>query len=55
MKHISPALLPSTLALLGVVVCCALLWNQTVRFKRSVEKLAEDVRVSLIDLNGKVV
>jgi two-component system phosphate regulon sensor histidine kinase PhoR len=56
MKHISPFfLLPPTLALLGVVVCCALLWNQTTRFKRSVEKIAEDVRVSLIDLDGKVV
>ena len=39
----------------GVIVCCAILWNQTARFKRSVEKIAEDVRVSLIDLNGKVV
>lgn len=55
MKHISSFILPPTLALLGVAVCCALLWNQTARFRRSVEKIAEDVRVSLIDLNGKVV
>lgn len=46
---------PPALAFAGVIVCCAILWNQTARFKRSVEKIAEDVRVSLIDLNGKVV
>ncbi len=44
---------PPALAFAGVIVCCAILWNQTARFKRSVEKIAEDVRVSLIDLNGK--
>ncbi|MBQ6136116.1 MAG: hypothetical protein IJI73_01965 [Kiritimatiellae bacterium] len=46
---------PPALAFAGVIVCCAILWNQTARFKRSVEKIAEDVRVSLIDMNGKVV
>ena len=55
MTHISPFFLPPTLALLGVAICCVLLWNQTARFKRSVEKIAEDVRVSLIDMDGKVV
>ena len=46
---------PPALAFAGVIVCCAILWNQTARFRQSVEKIAEDVRVSLIDLNGKVV
>ncbi len=47
--------LPPIVALLGLVGCCLLLWSQTNRFRRSVEKIAEDVRVSLIDLDGKVV
>lgn len=47
--------LPPVLALLGLSVCCLLLWRQTARFRESVEKIAENVRVSLIDLNGKVV
>ena len=55
MKHTFSSLFPPALAFAGVIVCCAILWNQTARFKRSVEKIAEDVRVSLIDLNGKVV
>ena len=55
MKHTLSFFLPSLLALIGVALCCALLWNQTIRFRRSVEKIAEDVRVSLIDMDGKVV
>ncbi len=55
MKKKIQLLLPPILALLGLVGCCLLLWSQTNRFRRSVEKIAEDVRVSLIDLNGKVV
>ena len=47
--------LPPVLALLGLSVCCLLLWRQTARFRESVEKIAENVRVSLIDMNGKVV
>ena len=47
--------LPPVLALVGLSVCCLLLWRQTARFRESVEKIAENVRVSLIDLNGKVV
>lgn len=55
MKKKSHVLLPPVLALAGLVGCCFLLWSQTDRFRRSVEKIAEDVRVSLIDLDGKVV
>ena len=55
MKRSPTSLLPPILALVGVSVCCIILWNQTARFRRSVEQIAEDVRVSLIDLNGKVV
>lgn len=55
MKHVSTFFLPPVLALLGVAVCCVLLWNQTARFKRCVETIAEGVRVSLIGLDGKVV
>lgn len=55
MKHASTFFLPPVLALLGVAVCCVLLWNQAARFKRSVETIAEGVRVSLIGLDGKVV
>ncbi len=55
MKKKSQLLLPPVLALLGLAGCCLLLWSQTNRFRKSVEKIAEDVRVSLIDLDGKVV
>ena len=55
MKRTLSFFFPPALSFAGVIVCCAILWNQTARFKRSVEKIAEDVRVSLIDLNGKVV
>ena len=55
MKRTLSFIFPPAIAFAGVIVCCAILWNQTSRFKRSVEKIAEDVRVSLIDLNGKVV
>ncbi len=47
--------LPPVLALVGLSACCLLLWRQTARFRESVEKIAENVRVSLIDLSGKVV
>ena len=53
MKRTLSFFFPPALAFAGVIVCCAILWNQTARFKRSVEKIAEDVRVSLIDLNGR--
>lgn len=55
MKRTLGFFLPSALALAGLTLCCLILWNQTGRFRRSVERIAEDVRVSLIDLNGKVV
>ena len=55
MKRTLSFIFPPAIAFAGVIVCCGILWNQTARFKRSVEKIAEDVRVSLIDLNGKVV
>ncbi len=55
MKKKLQLLLPPVLALSGLLVCCLLLWTHTNRFRRSVEKIAEDVRVSLIDLDGKVV
>ena len=55
MKRTLSFFFPPALAFAGVIVCCAILWNQTARFKRSVERIAEDVRVSVIDLNGKVV
>lgn len=54
MKHLSTFLFPPVLALLGVAVCCVFLWNQAARFNRSVETIAEGVRVSLIGLDGKV-
>ena len=53
-RTLSPFLAPA-LALAGLALCCLLLWNQTGRFRRSVERIAEDVRVSLIDMDGKVV
>lgn len=55
MKRTLSFYLPVALALIGLTLCCVLLWRQTLRFRRSVEKIAEDVRVSLIDLDGKVV
>lgn len=55
MKYSFSSYLPSALALVGLSVCCLLLWNQTARFRQSVERIAEDVRVSLIDMDGKVV
>lgn len=55
MKRTLSSLFPPALAFAAVIICCAILWNHTARFKRSVEKIAEDVRVSLIDLDGKVV
>ncbi len=55
MKRTLSFILPPALAFTGVIVCCGILWNQTTRFKRSVDKIAEDVRVSVIDLNGNVV
>ena len=55
MKHSLGFFLPPTLVLAGLTLCCLLLWNQTGRFRRSVDGIAEDVRVSLIDLDGKVV
>lgn len=54
MKRTLGLFLPPALVLAGLTLCCILLWNQAVRFRRSVEGIAEDVRVSLIDLDGKV-
>lgn len=55
MKRTLATVLPPLLALVGLALCCAILWNQTDRFRESVETIAEDVRVSLIDMTGKVV
>lgn len=55
MKRNFTAFLPPVLALASLTVCCLLLGSQTRRFRRSVEQIAEDVRVSLIDLSGRVV
>lgn len=55
MKRSLRSFLPSALVLAGLTLCCLLLWNQTGRFRRSVEHIAEDVRVSLFDLDGQVV
>lgn len=55
MKRTLSTVLPPLLALVGLAFCCVILWNQTDRFRASVETLAEDVRVSLIDMTGKVV
>ena len=54
MKRTLGLFLPPALVLAGLTLCCILLRSQTVRFRRSVEGIAEDVRVSLIDLDGKV-
>ena len=55
MKRSLSLYLPPVLALAGLSVCCLLLWRQTARFRGSVEQIAENVRVSLIDLDGKVI
>lgn len=55
MKRTLYAILPTALVLSGLTLCCFILWNQTGRFRRSVERIAEDVRVSIFDLDGKVV
>lgn len=55
MKRVVHYFLPPALVLAGLTVSCLILWKQTDRFRNSVEKIAEDVRVSLIDLDGKVV
>lgn len=55
MKHTLTTILAPLLALVGLAFCCTILWHLTYRFRQSVETLAEDVRVSLIDMNGKVV
>ena len=55
MKRKFSIYLPPILALVGLSVCCLILWRQTARFRESVETIAENVRVSLIDLNGTVV
>ena len=55
MKRTLGVFLPPALVLVGLTLCCILLGNQTARFRASVENIAEDVRVSLIDMDGKVV
>ena len=55
MKRVLSYFLPPALVLAGLALSCLMLWRQTEHFRNSVEKIAEDVRVSLIDLNGKVV
>lgn len=55
MKHTLTTILAPLLVLVGLAFCCTILWHLTYRFRQSVETLAEDVRVSLIDMNGKVV
>ena len=54
MKRTLGFVLPPALVLAGLTLCCLILWNQTGRFRRSVEGIAGDVRVSLIGLDGKV-
>ena len=54
MKRTLGLFLPPTLVLAGLTLCCLILWCQTTRFRNSVENIAEDVRVSLIDMDGKV-
>lgn len=55
MKHTLTTILAPLLTLVGLAFCCTILWHLTDRFRQSVETLAEDVRVSLIDMSGKVV
>ena len=55
MKNKLGLLLPPALVLVGLTLCCLILWNQTGHFRQSVEGIAEDVRISLIDMDGKVV
>ena len=55
MKRTLSSILPPLLALVGLALSCLILWRQTEHFRDSVETIAEDVRVSLIDMTGKVV
>ncbi len=55
MKRTLSSVLPPVLALIGLALSCFLLWRQTAHFRDSVETIAEDVRVSLIDMTGRVV
>ncbi len=55
MKRTLSSVLPPVLALVGLALSCLILWRQTAHFRDSVETIAEDVRVSLIDMTGRVV
>ena len=55
MKKNRSFFLLSSLALFGLTICCLALWSRTSLLMNSVERLAEDVRVSLIDLDGHVI
>jgi two-component system, OmpR family, phosphate regulon sensor histidine kinase PhoR len=55
MKRTLSSILPPVLALIGLALSCFILWRQTAHFRDSVETIAEDVRVSLIDMTGRVV
>ncbi len=55
MKRTLSSILPPILALVGLALSCLILWRQTAHFRDSVETIAEDVRVSLIDMTGRVV
>ena len=55
MKRALSYFLPPAFVLVGLAASCLILWRQTERFRHGVEQIAEDVRVSLIDLDGKVV
>ena len=55
MKRTLSSVLPPVLALVGLALSCFILWRQTAHFRDSVETIAEDVRVSLIDMTGHVV
>ena len=55
MKRPLTYFLPPVLVLIGLAASCLILWRQADRFRHGVERIAEDVRVSLIDLDGKVV
>ena len=55
MKRALSYFLPPAFVLVGLAASCLILWRQTERFRHGVEQIAEDVRVALIDLDGKVV
>lgn len=53
-KNLQFFLLP-LLTLFGLTICCIALWSQATLLRNSAMRLAEDVRVSLIDFNGNII